>query len=53
MDNMERPGKTAVDFDDKNYPEGPSVNFALFKNNYATTVDILQKWVRSNCQKSY
>ena len=37
MDNMERPGKTALNFDDKNYPEGPSVNFALFKNNYATT----------------
>ncbi|MFL2544842.1 MAG: hypothetical protein ACJ0RV_03250 [Longimicrobiales bacterium] len=37
MDNMERPGKTAMNFEDKNYPEGPSVNFALFKNNYATT----------------
>ena len=37
MDNMERPGKTALNFEDKNYPEGPSVNFALFKNNYATT----------------
>ena len=37
MDNMERPGDTALNFDDKNYPEGPSVNFALFKNNYATT----------------
>ena len=37
MDNMERPGETALNFDEKNYAEGPSVNFALFKNNYATT----------------
>ena len=37
MDNMGRPGETALNFEDKNYPEGPSVNFALFKNNYATT----------------
>jgi hypothetical protein len=37
MDNLERPSKAALNFDDENYPEDPSVHFALFKNKYATT----------------
>ena len=37
MSNLERPSKAGLHFDDENYPEDPSVHFALFKNKYAST----------------